>query len=54
MGVASMEVELMETTRLNIYIIVLLLALAATIGISYSHLLTGLTERTVARLDVQR
>ena len=44
----------MTTLREYWLILVFVLALAATIGVSYSRLLTGLTERTVARLEVQR
>lgn len=35
-------------------ILVFLLALAATIGVSYSKLLTGLTRETVAQVKVRR
>lgn len=46
----------MITTTLREYwfILVLLLALAATCYLHLGRLLTGLTERTVARLEVRR
>lgn len=44
----------MITIRDYVYIIVLLLALAATIGVSYGKLLNGLTERTVVQVRVRR
>lgn len=44
----------MITIREYWLILVFLLALAATLGMSYHKLLTGLTGRTVAQVRVRR
>ena len=44
----------MTTLRDYVYIIVLLLALAATVGISYGGLLTAMTMKTVAQVKARR
>ena len=44
----------MTTIREYWLILALALALVAAVGLSYSKLLTGLTERTVAQVRVRR